>query len=80
MRRLYNISLTKCCLFIFLQERPTNETVFKQTHEPNGFYTFASHQHQHEGKTNVSVYEEDWTHEKWNKNLKKSQILHYLPW
>lgn len=55
MVRMYS---TRSCLYIamssagkvYTTERPTNETVFKQTHEPNGFYTFASHQHQHEGK------------------------------
>lgn len=32
-------------LVCFLQENPTDETVFQQTQEPNGFQTFASNEH-----------------------------------
>lgn len=42
---LANIPYSQCCLFIYWQEHPTDETVFQETHEPSGFQTFASNKY-----------------------------------
>jgi len=40
-----NISRLTVLFVYFLQENPTDETVFQQTQEPSGFETFASNRH-----------------------------------
>ena len=40
-----NISLTTFCLYVFLQGSSTDETIFQETHEPDGHHTFASYKY-----------------------------------
>lgn len=40
-----NISPTTFCLYVFLQGSSTDETIFKETQEPDGHHTFASYKY-----------------------------------